>query len=87
MISFEVGSQDSAIQLLNSLTLFVTAESLGAVESLAEHPGLMTHASIPEEVRMLHGIGDGLIRLSIGIEDESDLRDDLRNALSSLTAR
>ncbi|MNT19100.1 Cystathionine beta-lyase [compost metagenome] len=61
--------------------MFALAESLGGVESLIEHPALMTHASIPAEQRARLGIGDGLIRLSVGIEDIEDLRHDLRTAL------
>ena len=58
------------------------AESLGAVESLAEHPALMTHASIPAAERKRIGVGDGLIRLSIGVEDVADLIADLESALA-----
>jgi cystathionine gamma-lyase len=57
------------------------AESLGGVESLIEHPAIMTHASIPAERRQKYGIADGLIRLSVGIEDVGDLRADLEQAL------
>jgi cystathionine gamma-lyase len=68
--------------LLRSLRTFACAESLGGVESLAEHPAIMTHASIPPERRAALGIGDGLIRLSVGIEDAQDLIDDLAQALA-----
>ena len=81
MISFEVASAPRALQVLDRLTLFTLAESLGAVESLAEHPALMTHASVPPEERERIGITDGLIRLSVGIEDLDDLREDLERAL------
>jgi cystathionine gamma-lyase len=64
--------------------VFALAESLGGVESLIEHPALMTHASIPAEQRAKLGIGDGLIRLSVGIEDIEDLRHDLRTALDAI---
>ena len=64
--------------------MFALAESLGGVESLIEHPALMTHASIPPEQRAKLGIGDGLIRLSVGIEDIEDLRHDLRTALDAI---
>jgi cystathionine beta-lyase/cystathionine gamma-synthase len=64
------------------LKIFALAESLGAVESLAEHPALMTHASMPPAERKRAGVGDGLIRLSIGVEDVADLIADLENALS-----
>lgn len=67
---------------LSHLKLFTLAESLGGVESLIEHPATMTHASIPLETREKLGIHDGLVRLSVGIEDISDLKDDLKNALS-----
>ena len=62
--------------------LFSLAESLGGVESLIGHPATMTHASIPAEVREARGIDDGLVRLSVGIEDVDDLRDDLAAALA-----
>ncbi|HEX2727836.1 MAG TPA: PLP-dependent transferase, partial [Beijerinckiaceae bacterium] len=61
--------------------LFTLAESLGGVESLIEHPAIMTHASVPPEVRASLGIDDGLVRLSVGIEDADDLIADLRSAL------
>ena len=64
--------------------MFTLAESLGGVESLIEHPALMTHATIPAEQRALLGISDGLIRLSVGVEHVEDLRDDLRNALAAI---
>jgi cystathionine gamma-lyase len=67
--------------LLRALRLFACAESLGGVESLAEHPAIMTHASIPAERRRALGIGDGLIRLSVGIEHAADLVADLEQAL------
>jgi cystathionine gamma-lyase len=68
-------------RVLERCTLFSLAESLGGVESLIEHPGLMTHASLPPELRRSLGISDGLIRLSVGIEDAKDLLADLRDAL------
>jgi cystathionine gamma-lyase len=71
---------------LRSLKLFACAESLGGVESLAEHPALMTHASIPAERRAALGISDGLIRLSVGIESADDLIDDLAQALARARA-
>ncbi|CAN5872898.1 cystathionine gamma-synthase [soil metagenome] len=78
MISFELaGGLPAATAFLKALQIFVCAESLGGVESLAEHPAIMTHASVPADVRKTLGIGDGLIRLSVGVEDEGDLRDDL----------
>jgi cystathionine gamma-lyase len=78
MISFEVkGGVPAATAFLRALRIFACAESLGGVESLAEHPAIMTHASIPAENRRALGIGDGLLRLSVGIEDVGDLRTDL----------
>jgi cystathionine gamma-lyase len=73
-----------ARRFLERCELFALAESLGGVESLIEHPALMTHASIPAEQRARLGIGDGLIRLSVGIEDVDDLRADLRRALDNI---
>jgi cystathionine gamma-lyase len=67
------------------LKLFSLAESLGGVESLITHPGRMTHGSIPKADRERRGIGDGLLRLSVGIEDVSDLLEDLRTALDATT--
>jgi len=78
MISFEVaGGLPAATAFLEALRIFVCAESLGGVESLAEHPAIMTHASVPADIRATLGIGDGLIRLSVGLEDVDDLADDL----------
>jgi cystathionine beta-lyase/cystathionine gamma-synthase len=82
MMSFEVADQATALRTLERLKLFALAESLGAVESLAEHPGLMTHASIPPSERKRIGVGEGLIRLSIGVEDVADLIADLESALA-----
>jgi cystathionine gamma-lyase len=73
-----------ARRFLERCEVFALAESLGGVESLIEHPALMTHASIPPAQRTALGIGDGLIRLSVGIEDIEDLRQDLRNALDAI---
>ena len=81
MVSFEVDSEQRALRVLSRLRLFILAESLGAVESLAEHPARMTHASVPPEVRRSVGISDALIRLSVGVEDEADLVADLAQAL------
>jgi cystathionine gamma-lyase len=75
------GSLAETRGMLERCELFSLAESLGGVESLIEHPGLMTHASLPEEMRAALGISDGLIRLSVGIENVDDLVADLRNAL------
>ncbi len=73
-----------ARRFLENCEVFTLAESLGGVESLIEHPALMTHASIPAERREELGIGDGLIRLSVGIEHLEDQRDDLRRALAAI---
>lgn len=82
MISFDVGSEAKADELLSKLHYFTLAESLGAVESLISVPARMTHASIPRERRMELGITDGLVRISVGIEDVEDLLEDLTQALA-----
>jgi cystathionine gamma-lyase len=82
VVSFEVSSGDAARSFLERLRVFTLAESLGAVESLAESPALMTHTSIPEEIRKRVGVSDGLLRLSVGIEDVDDLVADLEQALA-----
>lgn len=82
VVSFEVSSGDAARSFLERLRVFTLAESLGAVESLAESPAMMTHASIPEEIRARVGVSDGLLRLSVGIEDVDDLMADLEQALA-----
>jgi cystathionine beta-lyase/cystathionine gamma-synthase len=83
MISFEL--KDDSIEAVNKVLtgthLFSLAESLGGVESLINHPASMTHASIPREERIKNGLTDGLIRLSVGIEDADDLIEDLNNAI------
>ena len=87
MISFIVkpgggrSALDRARNILRRCHLFACAESLGGVESLIEHPAIMTHASIPQPQRERLGISDGLIRISVGIEHIDDLRDDLAQAL------
>ena len=86
MMSFEVKDEPAAFRVLERLTIFALAESLGAVESLAEHPARMTHASVPAAERKRVGVGDGLIRLSIGVEDAADLVADLEQALASANA-
>ncbi len=78
------GGVDAALKFLQPLQLFTLAESLGGVESLIEHPATMTHASIPAAVRAKTGIDDGLIRISVGIENVADLQDDLAQALAAL---
>ena len=83
MVTFVVsGGLSQAKKVLENLEIFTLAESLGGAESLAEHPAIMTHASIPKETREALGIDDGLIRLSVGIETAEDLINDLKNALS-----
>ncbi|MGC4375879.1 bifunctional cystathionine gamma-lyase/homocysteine desulfhydrase [Fictibacillus sp. Mic-4] len=82
MVSFDVGSEEKAAEVLKKVRYFTLAESLGAVESLISVPAKMTHASIPKERREELGITDGLIRISVGIEDVDDLIEDLTNALN-----
>ncbi len=84
MISFDVGSLDAARTVLGRVRLMALAESLGGVETLISHPATMTHASVPVETRAALGITDGLVRISAGIEDIDDLKDDLTQALSVL---
>jgi cystathionine gamma-lyase len=75
------GGEKAALRFLERCQIFTLAESLGGVESLIEHPAIMTHASVPAEVRKEIGISDALVRLSVGVEDVSDLIDDLDQAL------
>ena len=84
MMSFTLkdDSIEAANQVLSSTKLFALAESLGGVESLINHPASMTHASIPREERIKNGLTDGLIRLSVGIEDADDLVEDLKQAIA-----
>jgi len=77
------GSLEAGRRVFDRFRLFTRAESLGGVESLVCHPASMTHASVPREVRLAMGFADGLLRLSVGIEDEKDLREDLVAALQS----
>lgn len=81
MISIELGSLERAQQVVQRTRIFSLAESLGGVESLIGHPAIMTHASVPKEMRDRMGISDGLVRLSVGIEDIDDLLEDLEDAL------
>jgi cystathionine beta-lyase/cystathionine gamma-synthase len=81
MIAFDLGSLAAANALLNAFEVFTLAESLGGVESLVSHPATMTHAAIPEAEREALGVGPGLVRLSVGIEDAGDLLGDLERAL------
>ena len=81
MISIELGTWARAAHLLGRVRVFALAESLGGVESLISHPATMTHASVPAERRAALGITDGLVRISAGIEDIEDLKEDLAQAL------
>jgi O-succinylhomoserine (thiol)-lyase len=83
MISFDLGSLDKARAFCDKVEIFTLAESLGGVESLVCHPATMTHAAVPEDERQRLGIGDGLIRLSVGIEDAEDLETDIAQALDA----
>lgn len=78
------GGLDAATRMLERVEVFTLAESLGGVESLIEHPGVMTHASIPPERRKELGVDDALVRLSVGVEDQDDLRRDLAQAFAGL---
>ena len=84
MLAFELGSLEAARRLLNAVQLHALAESLGGVETLISHPATMTHASVPVERRREIGITDGLVRISAGIEDIEDLKDDLGQALDAV---
>jgi cystathionine beta-lyase/cystathionine gamma-synthase len=84
MLSFDVGDVESARRLLNNVHLCSLAESLGGVETLISLPALMTHSSVPPDVRKEIGISDGLVRLSVGIEDVEDLIADLDHALAAV---
>lgn len=81
MISIDLGSFKSAENFCNGLKIFQIAESLGGVESLICHPATMTHGSVPKDMRDELGITDGLVRLSVGIEDKEDLIEDIKSAL------
>ncbi|EKM76873.1 hypothetical protein AGABI1DRAFT_62583, partial [Agaricus bisporus var. burnettii JB137-S8] len=88
MISFRIkGGFEAAEKFLTSTKLFTLAESLGGVESLAEHPAKMTHGSIPPDEREKLGISDGLIRLSVGVEEEEDLVEDVLQALEKAAGK
>ena len=81
MISFELKENCNINRFFEELHLIALAESLGGVESLVCHPATMTHASIPKDIREKVGITDGLIRLSVGIENIDDLKNDLEQAI------
>lgn len=86
MLSFQLAddSMDNALKVLTGTRVFALAESLGGVESLINHPASMTHASVPREERIKAGLADTLIRLSVGVEDDDDLIEDLDRALAAL---
>jgi cystathionine beta-lyase/cystathionine gamma-synthase len=84
MISFDVGSLEKATRVVESAKIFSLAESLGGVESLIGHPVSMTHASVPKEKRLKMGLTDGIVRLSVGVEDVEDLIGDLGYALDQI---
>ena len=83
MISFDVGSLELAQKVVQGVKIFALAESLGGVESLVSHPAVMTHAAVPKADRDAMGVTDGLVRLSVGIEDGEDLLKDVQQALEN----
>ena len=83
MVSLEIQETVNAKKFLSSLQYFPLAESLGGVESLIDHPASMTHAAIPKEEREKIGLSDGLLRISVGIENGEDLLEDLSQALDT----
>ena len=88
MLSFELhGGAEAVRDLVEALDIFTLAESLGGVESLIAPPATMTHAAMPPEQRAVAGIGDGLVRLSVGLEHVEDLLADLAPALDQLASR
>jgi cystathionine beta-lyase/cystathionine gamma-synthase len=82
MLTFEVATIDEATRVLNRFKLMALAESLGGVETLVCHPATMTHASVPPDRRKAIGLTDTMIRISAGVEDFEDLKEDLSQALS-----
>ncbi len=84
MLAFDLGSLEAARRVLNGVRLMALAESLGGVETLISHPATMTHASVPAERRAALGITDGLVRISAGLEDIEDLKEDLSQALDAV---
>lgn len=84
MISFDLGSLAKAKKFLKAVKICALAESLGGVETLISHPATMTHASVPKADRIRNGVTDGLVRISVGIEDVEDLIDDLKQALGKI---
>jgi cystathionine beta-lyase/cystathionine gamma-synthase len=86
MVAFDVGSLEAARTVLESVKLCTLAESLGGVETLISHPATMTHASVLPETRARLGITDGLVRISVGIEDTDDIITDLDQALKRIVS-
>jgi cystathionine beta-lyase/cystathionine gamma-synthase len=86
IVSIDLGSEDNARVFMESLRVFLLAESLGGVESLVCHPASMTHASVPPDKRLQLGITPGLVRLSVGIEDVEDLLQDVTMGLGKIPA-
>ena len=84
MLAFDLGSFEAARKLLNAVRLHALAESLGGVETLISHPATMTHASVPPDRRAAIGIPDGMVRISAGLEDVEDLKEDLSQALDQV---
>lgn len=84
MVSVDVKTRQAADKIVSTLKVFTLAESLGGVESLVCHPATMTHASVPAEKRATIGIGDGLVRFSVGVEDSQDLLNDLETAFKGI---
>jgi cystathionine gamma-lyase len=84
MISFDLGSLANAKKFLKAVKICALAESLGGVETLISHPATMTHASVPKADRIKNGVTDGLVRISVGIEDVEDIIDDLKQALAKI---
>ncbi len=84
MVAFDVGGIEEGKRFVNNVKLCTLATSLGGVETIVQHSASMTHATIPVEQRLKAGITDGLIRLSVGIEDVDDLIADLQNALEKI---
>jgi cystathionine gamma-lyase len=85
MISIELDTDlQGSRRFLETVRIFTLAESLGGVESLVNHPAIMTHASVPADQRAMLGISDTLVRLSVGVEDVNDLLEDIDNALNAI---
>jgi len=86
IVTFDVGTEAAVRAVVEGLDFFCLAESLGGVESLVSHPATMTHASMPEDIRAAAGITDGMLRLSLGVEDPADLVSDLSAGLDRVLA-